>query len=138
MSSSNDECKLPPHSREANKYPKHKIYNKNRTNDTDNGEIYDAASLLNIILCNPREFHSVYKPVGITENFVYTLNKNEIPIGWFCADGNGEYIRELTGKKIVKVAFDETKTKVISARICIVMQLVLCMLTRERVPPIKK
>ena len=60
-----DECKLPPHSRGANKYPKHETYNKNGTNDTETGEIYDAASLLKIILCNPREFHSVSKPAGI-------------------------------------------------------------------------
>ena len=59
VSSNDDECKLPPHSNEANKYPKHKTYNKNRKNDTDTGELYDAASLLNNILCNPREFHSV-------------------------------------------------------------------------------
>ena len=59
MSSSDDECKLTQHSREANTYPKHKTYNKNRANDTYTGEIYDTASLLNIILCNSREFHSV-------------------------------------------------------------------------------
>ena len=72
MSSSDDECKLSPHSREANTYPKHKTCNKSRTNDTYTGEIYDAASLLNIILCNPRELHSVCKTVGITENFIWT------------------------------------------------------------------
>ena len=49
MSSSDDEYKLPPHSREANKFPKHKTHNKNRESDTDTGEIYDAASLLNIV-----------------------------------------------------------------------------------------
>ena len=78
MSSSNDECKLPAHSRGAIKYAKHETYNKNRTNDTETGEIYDAASLLNIILCNPREFHSVCKLAGIRENFICTLNKKEI------------------------------------------------------------
>ena len=118
MSSSDDECKLPPHSREANKYPKHETYNKNRKNDTDTGEIYDAVSLLNIILCNPREFHSVCKLVDIRENFICTLNKKEIPIALCRVDDNGEYIRKRTAKKIFKVAFEETKTKVISARIC--------------------
>ena len=106
------------HSREANKYPKHETFNKNRTNDTDTGEIYDAASLLNIILCNPREFHSICKPVGIRENFLRTLHKKEIPIASCRADDNGAYIRKGTDKKIFKVAFDETKTKAISARIC--------------------
>ena len=65
VSSSDDECKLPLHSREENTYPKHKTYNKNRKNDTYTGKIYDAASLLNIILCNPRESHSVCETVGI-------------------------------------------------------------------------
>ena len=116
MSSTDDECKLPPHSREANKYPKHETYNKNIKNDT--GEIYDAASLLNIIFCNPREFHSVCKPVGIRENFICTLNKKEISIALCRVDDNGAYIRKRTAKKIFKVAFEETKTKVISARIC--------------------
>ena len=65
VSSSDDECKLPLHSREGNTYPKRKTYNKNRKNDTYTGKIYDAASLLNIILCNPRESHSVCETVGI-------------------------------------------------------------------------
>ena len=65
MSSSNDGYKLPPHSREANKYPKHATHNENRTSETDTDEIYDAATLLNIILCNPTKFHSVCKPVGV-------------------------------------------------------------------------
>ena len=47
--SSDNECKLPPHSREANKYPKHEICNKNRTNDTDTGEICDTATILVIV-----------------------------------------------------------------------------------------
>ena len=55
----NDECKLPLRIREANKYPKHETYNKNKTNYSDTAEIYDATSLLDIILCNPRDFHSV-------------------------------------------------------------------------------
>ena len=118
MSPSDDECKLPPHSRDANKYPKHETYNKNRTNDTDTSEIYEAASLLNIILCNPREFHSVCKPVGIRENFICTLHKKEILIASCRADDKGAYIRKGAAKKIFKVAFDETKTKVINARIC--------------------
>ena len=88
MSCSDDECKLPPHSREANTYPKHKTYNKNRTNDNYAGEIYDAASLLNIILCNSREFHSVCKTVGIRENFISTNIKKEIPVPSCRADGN--------------------------------------------------
>ena len=117
MSPSDDECKLPPHSRDANKYPKHETYNKNRTNDTDTSEIYEAASLLNIILCNPREFHSVCKPVGIRENFICTtLHKKEILIASCRADDKGGYIRKGAAKKIFKVAFDETKTKVINAR----------------------
>ena len=33
-------------------------------------------------------------------------------------DDNGAYIRKRTAKKIFKVAFEETKTKVITARIC--------------------
>ena len=116
MSSSDDECKLPPNSREANKYPKHKTHNKNRTNDTDTGEIYDSASLLNIIFFNPRESHSVCKPVGIRINFICTLNKKEIAS---ChADGNGLCIWKCTAKNIFKVTFDETKIKVISTRIC--------------------
>ena len=93
VSSSDDECKLPPHSKGANKYQKHETHNKNRTNDTETGEIYDAASLLNIILCNPREFHSVCKPAGIRENFICTLNKKEIPIASCRADDNGAYLR---------------------------------------------
>ena len=117
MSSSDDERKLPPNCRESNKYPKHETYNKNRTNDTHTGEIYDAASLLNIILCNPREFHRVCKLVGTRETFIRTLNKEEIPIASCRADGNGVYIRKGTAKKMFKVAFYETKTKVISARI---------------------
>ena len=59
-SSSDDECKLPLHSIEGNTYSK-----QNRKNDTYTGKIYDAASLLNIILCNPRESHSVCQTVGI-------------------------------------------------------------------------
>ena len=109
---------MPPHCREANKYSKYETHNKNRTNDTDTGEKCDAASLLNIILCNPREFHSVCKPVGIRETFLCTLHKKEISIASCRADDNGAYIRKGTAKKIFKVAFDETKTKVISARIC--------------------
>ena len=116
MSSTDDECKLPPHSREANKYPKHKTHNKNRTNDTDTGEIYNTASLLNIVLCNPRESHSVCKPVGIRINFIRTLNKKEIALSH--ADGNGLCTWKGTAKNIFKVTFDETKIKVISARIC--------------------
>ena len=50
--SSDNECKLPAHRREANKYPKHEIYNKNRTNDTDTGEIYDTATILVIVFWN--------------------------------------------------------------------------------------
>ena len=69
-------------------------------------------------MCNPREFHSVCKPVGIRENFICTLNKKEIPIASCRADDNGAYIRKVTAKKIFKVAFDEIKAKVISARIC--------------------
>ena len=88
MSSSDDECNLPPPSREANTYPKHKHYNKNQTNDTFTGEIYDAASLLNIILCNSREFHSVCKTVGIRENFISTKIKKEIPVPSCRVDGN--------------------------------------------------
>ena len=87
-------------------------------NDTDTGEIYDADSLLIIVLCNPREFHSVCKPVAVTENFICTLNKKEIPIASCRADDNGAYIRKGTAEKVFKVAFDEIKTKVISARIC--------------------
>ena len=56
--------------------------------------------------------------VGIKENFICTLNKKEIPIASCRADDNGAYIRKETAKKIFKIAFDETKTKVISARIC--------------------
>ena len=63
-----------------------------RTNDTDTDEIYDAASLLNIILCNSREFHSVSKPIGIRKNFICTLRKKEIPITSCRADDNGAYI----------------------------------------------
>ena len=54
VSSNDDEWKLQPYRRDAKKYPKHETYNNSRTNDTDTGEIYDAASLLNIILRNPR------------------------------------------------------------------------------------
>ena len=75
------------HNREANTYPKHKTYNKNRKNDNYTGEIYDAASLLNIILCNPRKFHSVFKTVGIRESF-FLQKKKEIPVPSCCADGN--------------------------------------------------
>ena len=99
MSSSDDECKLSPQSREANKYPKHETYNKNRKNDTDTGEIYDAASLLYIILHNPREFHSDCKPVGIGKNFTCTLNKKEIPMASCRADDNRAYIRKGTANK---------------------------------------
>ena len=63
-------------------------HNKNRTNDTYTGEIYDAASLLNIILCNSREFHSVCKTVSIRENFISTKIKKELPIPSCRADGN--------------------------------------------------
>ena len=52
-------------------------HNKNRTNDTYTGEIYDAASLLNIILCNPRKFHNVFKTVGIRESFISTKKKKK-------------------------------------------------------------
>ena len=52
-------------------------HNKNRTNDTYTGEIYDAASLLNIILCNPRKFHSVFKNVGIRESFFSTKKEKK-------------------------------------------------------------
>ena len=96
MSSSDDECKLPSQNRGANKYPKHKTYNKNRTNDTETGEIYHAASLLNIILCNPREFYSVCKPAGIRENFTSTLNKKDNRIASCHVDNNGAYIRKGT------------------------------------------
>ena len=95
---------MPRHSREANKYPKQKTYNKNRTIGTDTGEIYDAASLLNIILYNPREFHSVWKPVDLREKFLCTLNKKEIPrgkeIASLRADDNVAYIRKGTTKRI--------------------------------------
>ena len=77
MSSSDDECKLPPHCGEANTYRKHKTYNKNRKNGTYTGEIYDVASLLNIILCNSREFNSVCKTIGIRENFISTKVKKK-------------------------------------------------------------
>ena len=117
MSSSNDGYKLPPHSREANKYPKHATHNENRTSETDTDEIYDAASLLNISLCNPTKFHSVCKPVGVQDSFFCTLNKKEIRTDSCRADDNGAHIRKGTAKKIFKVAFDETKIKVNSARI---------------------
>ena len=113
---------MPPNSRGANKYLKRETYNKNRTNDT--GEIYDADSLLNIILYNPGEFHIVCKPVGIRDNFICTLSKKEILLASCRAEDNGVYIRKGTSKKIFNVAFDETKTKSV--------QVVLCMLTRER------
>ena len=113
-----DECKFPLRIKEANKYPKHETYNKDKTNDSGTAKIYDAASLLNIILCNPRDFHSACKLVDIRENFLCTLHKKETPIASCRADDNGAYIRKGTAKKIFKVAFDETKTKVISARIC--------------------
>ena len=95
---------MPRHSREANKYPKHKTYNKNRTIGTDTSEIYDAASLLNIILYNSREFHSVWKPVGLGEKVLCTLHKKEIPrgkeIASFRADDNVAYIRKGITKRI--------------------------------------
>ena len=104
MSSSDDEFKLPRHSREANKYPKHKTYNKNRTSQTDTGKIYDAASLLNMILYNPREFHSVCKPVGLREKFLCTPHKKELhrekEIASCRADDNGAYIRKVTAKQM--------------------------------------
>ena len=53
--STDDECKLPPHSREANKYPKHKTYSKNRRNGT--------------VVVN-----SVCKSVCIREDFLSTKN----------------------------------------------------------------
>ena len=68
-------------------------------------------------LVYPRELHSVCKPVAIRENFIYTLNKKEIPIVSCHADDNGTYIQKGTAKKIFKVAFDETKLKVIRPRI---------------------
>ena len=45
----NDECKLPLRIREANKYPKHETYNKNKANYYDTAEIYDAATTLDKI-----------------------------------------------------------------------------------------
>ena len=109
---------MPTQSREANVYPKQETYNKNRTNDIDTGEIYDAASLLNITLCNPRELYSVCKLVGIRETLFCTLHKKEITLASCHAIDNGGYIPKRTAKNIFKVAFDETKTRVISARFC--------------------
>ena len=56
--STDDECKLPPHSREVNKYPKHKTYSKNRRNGT--------------VVVN-----SVCKSVCIKEDFLSTKNKKK-------------------------------------------------------------
>ena len=50
-------------------------HNKNKTNKTDIGKIYDAANLLNIIWCNPGEFHIGCKPVGIRKSFLFILHK---------------------------------------------------------------
>ena len=44
--------------------------------------------------------------------------KKEIPIASCRADDSGAYIRKGTARKIFKVAFDESKTKAISAKIC--------------------
>ena len=49
--------------------------------------------------------------------FFCTLNKKEIRTDSCRADDNGAHIRKGTAKKIFKVAFDETKIKVNSARI---------------------
>ena len=49
--------------------------------------------------------------------FFCTLHKKEIRTASCRADDNGVHIRKGTGKKIFKVAFDETKIKVNSARI---------------------
>ena len=73
-----------------------------RTNDTDTDEIYDAASLLNIILCNSREFHSVCKTVSIRENFISTKIKKELPVPSCRADGNWAYIWKGTAKKYLR------------------------------------
>ena len=113
MSSNADECKLPLHSRDKKnirtKYPKRKTCNKNRTNDTDTGKIYDTASSRNTILCNPRDFHRFCKPGGKREKFLCTLFKKEIPIVSCHADDNGACIRKGITNKIPKVAFEETK-----------------------------
>ena len=87
-----------------------------RTNDTDTCEIYDAASSVNIIL---REFHSVSKPIGIRQKilFVHCIRKKyQLPR---VVRMTMEHIfGKEQSKKIFKVAFGETKTKVISARVC--------------------
>ena len=49
--------------------------------------------------------------------FFCKLNKKEIRTDSGRADDNGAHIRKGTAKKIFKVAFDETKIKVNSARI---------------------
>ena len=98
--STDDECKLPPHSREVNKYPKHKTYSKNRRNGT--------------VVVN-----SVCKSVCIKEDFLSTKNKKkEKPVSSCHADDNGAYIWKGIVKKIFKVAhLMKQIKKVISARI---------------------
>lgn len=81
--STDDECKLPPHSREVNKYPKHKTYSKDRRNGT--------------VVVN-----SVCKSVCIREDFLST-KKKEKPVSSCCADSNGAYIWKGSVKKIFNV-----------------------------------
>ena len=50
--------------------------------------------------------------------FLCTQHEKEIPITSCRAHDNGVYVRKGTAKKIFELAFDETKTQAISARIC--------------------
>ena len=91
-----------------------------------------------------REFHSVSKPIGIRQKilFVHCIRKKyQLPR---VVRMTMEHIfGKEQSKKIFKVAFGETKTKVISARVCKVdasgsLHVNERERRRERVPPIKK
>ena len=77
------------------------------TDDIDATDPTDCKTLLNILLCNPKEFEHKTKPSGIRENFMCTLDSSNIPIKSCKADDNGAYGNSGTSNRIFKVTLGE-------------------------------
>ena len=77
------------------------------TDDTDATDPTDCNTLLNILLCNPKEFEHKTKPSGVRKNFMCTLDSSNIPIESCKADDNGAYGNSGTSNRIFKVTLGE-------------------------------
>ena len=85
--------------------------------DTDGSDPTDFKTLLNILLCHPEDFEQKNKPSGVRENFMCTLDSNNISIESCKADDNGAYCKTGSSKQLYRVTIGD-KGKILSALTC--------------------